>query len=90
MAAAKSGFLILYVLLLYVAINEPLSLLANFAQGALVLLVALHLVECILYRDIISQAPGSAAWHLLNIMLFGVLHMIHMKLEIRRMQEEGS
>ena len=62
MVTAKSGFLLLYVLLAYTAINEPLSLLGNISQGALVLLVALHLVECILYRDIIQQAPGSAAW----------------------------
>jgi uncharacterized protein YhhL (DUF1145 family) len=90
MIAAKAGMLILYVLLIFTAIDEPLSLLGNISQGVLVLVAALHLLECLMYRDIIRRAPGSATWHMTNILLFGVLHMIQMKLDIRNLQEDSS
>ncbi len=79
----KLGTLAFYALLAWVAITRPLTLGANLSQGLLVLLVGVHLLECYAYRELIRQAPGSAAWHLLNVFLFGVVHMLVMKSEIR-------
>jgi uncharacterized protein YhhL (DUF1145 family) len=89
MKLVKSGFLILYVILIYVAITVPLTLPANISLGVLVLLAALHLVECFMYKDIIRQAPGSPLWHLLNIFLFGIVHMMNMKVAIRLAKEKS-
>ena len=83
MTGFKIGTCVFYLLLIYVAITRPLTLGANLSQGLLVLLVAVHLVECITYRDLIQRAPGFPAWHLLNVFLFGVIHMIWMKSAIR-------
>jgi len=75
--------LVIYLVLGWVAITQPLTLGANLSQGFLVLLVALHLLECVGYRELIREAPGSPAWHLLNVFLFGVVHMLVMKSAIR-------
>ena len=83
MTGIKIGTCVFYLLLAYLAITRPLTLGANISQGLLVLLVAAHLVECVMYRDLIKQAPGSRAWHLLNVFLFGVIHKIWMKSAIR-------
>ena len=79
----KLGTLVFYVVLAWVAVTQPLTLGANISIGLLVLLVVVHLGECFLYRDLIQRAPGSSAWHLLNVFLFGVFHMIAMKESIR-------
>jgi uncharacterized protein YhhL (DUF1145 family) len=76
--------LVFYVLLVVVVVTQPLSLGANISQGLLVLLVVVHLLECFTYRDLIKEAPGSPAWHLLNVFLFGVTHMLVMKSAIRK------
>ena len=79
----KVTTLVFYGVLAWVAITQPLTLGANISQGLLVLLVAVHLLECVAYRDLIKEAPGSPAWHLLNVFLFGVVHMLVMKSAIR-------
>jgi len=87
MAAIKIGTLILYTILLYVGITQAQTLGANISIGLLVLLALSHLVECVMYRQLIRQAPGSAAWHLLNVFLFGVFHMMVMKDALRAQGE---
>ncbi len=83
MTGIKICTLILYVILTYMAINFPLTVWSQFSIGLLVLLCALHLLECYLYRGIIQQAPGGVGWNLLNVFLFGLLHMMAMKDAIR-------
>ena len=80
----KVATLVIYVLLVVVIITQPLSLGANISQGLLVLTVAVHLLECFTYRDLIREAPGSPTWHLLNVFLFGLTHMLVMKSAIRK------
>jgi uncharacterized protein YhhL (DUF1145 family) len=79
----KIVLLVFYLLLAWVAITQPLTLGATISQGLLVLLVALHLLECWVYRDLIREAPGSPGWHLFNVFMFGVIHMLVMKSAIR-------
>jgi uncharacterized protein YhhL (DUF1145 family) len=87
MVAVKIISLVLYVILAYVAVTQPLTLQANVSLGLLVLLGALHLVECVMYKDIIFSAPGSTVWHMLNIFLFGFIHMLYMRKAIREAEE---
>lgn len=89
MLAIKIGTIILYCIFTYVAISFPLTLAANFSLGVLVLLAIVHIVECYLYRELIQKTPGSAAWHLLGVFLFGVFHMVAMK-DVLREQEAAS
>jgi uncharacterized protein YhhL (DUF1145 family) len=79
----KTVSLVFYLVLIWVAVSRPLTLGANLSQGMLVLMVAVHLLECVSYRELIREAPGSPAWHLLNVFLFGFVHMLVMKKEIR-------
>ncbi len=76
MPLIKLAGLILYAFMAYVAITKPMTLGANMSTGILVMLVIAHLVECVIYREKIIKAPGSAAWHFLNVFLFGVMHMM--------------
>jgi uncharacterized protein YhhL (DUF1145 family) len=71
--------LILYSFLGYVALTRPLTLEANLCTGALLTLVIVHLLECVLYRRLILNAPGNAGWHLLNVFLFGLFHLSLLK-----------
>ena len=75
-AAIKILVLIVYGLMAWVAISKPLTLGANISTGLLVTLVLVHLGECWVFRGTIARAPGSRGWHLLNVFLFGVLHMM--------------
>ena len=83
LSKARPVRLIVLSLLAWIAVTRPLTLGANISQGLLVLLVGLHLLECYAYRELIRQAPGTPAWHLLNVFLFGVIHMLVMKSQIR-------
>ena len=90
MTVIKMGTLILYLILGYVALSYPLTLGANVSLGVLVLLVIVHLGECFIYRDLIRQAPGSKRWHVLNVFLYGVLHVMVMKDAVRVISEEAA
>lgn len=83
MIALKIGTLILYVILVYVAISFPLTLGSQLSIGLLVFFSVSHAVECVLYRKLIVQAPGSNAWHVLNVFLFGFFYMYEMKDMVR-------
>ena len=79
----KLGLSVFYVLLLWIAISWPLTMGANISKGLLMLLLVLHVYECVAYREIIKQAPGSTALNLLNVFLYGVVHKVVMKTAIR-------
>jgi uncharacterized protein YhhL (DUF1145 family) len=83
MKRIKIGSLVFYIILSYLAISFPLTVISQFAIGVLVLLAAVHAMECYMYRKLALQAPGGLGWNLLNLFLFGVLHMMDMKDEIR-------
>ncbi len=88
MTVLKIGTLILYVILVYVAISFPLTLGSQLSIGLLIFLSLSHAVECLLYRKLIVRAPGSNAWHVLNVFLFGVFYMYAMKDMVRATGQE--
>jgi uncharacterized protein YhhL (DUF1145 family) len=69
--------------MILVAINFPLTVASQLCIGVLVFLVILHSMECFMFRKLILQAPGRDSWHLLNVVLFGAIHMFAMKDAIR-------
>jgi len=69
--------------MILVAINFPLTIASQFCIGVLVFLVILHSVECFMFRKLILLAPGHDSWHILNVFLFGAIHMFAMKDAIR-------
>ena len=76
-----------YLLLAWAAITGPVALAASASQAMLVLIAVAHLVQCVIYRSLIRQVPGSRAWHLLNVFFFGVAHVLEMKRAVRDDQE---
>ncbi len=90
MNAIKIIALLLYSFLGYVAITRPLSLESNLCIGILLTLAIAHTAECVAFRKVIAEAPGSAAWHVLNTFLFGIFHMFHMKELIRERGEQPA
>jgi uncharacterized protein YhhL (DUF1145 family) len=79
----KLGVCALYLLLVWVCLALPLTWQANVSLGLLVAVSATHAYECIIYRDMVAEAPGSGAWNYLNVFLFGVIHKLVMKHAIR-------
>lgn len=79
MASIKLVTLALYGVLAYLGITQPLTFAANLSIAALALLGIVHVAECRLYRRLIREAPGSSAWHTINVLLFGVFHMVVMR-----------
>ena len=75
----KIATLILYGILIYVGITRPMTLEANISIGLLAVLGIAHLVECVVFRRLIREAPGGAAWNATNVFLFGVFHVGPMK-----------
>ena len=75
MVLIKLAVLVLYTFLAWVAVTQPLTLGANISLGLLVLLAITHAGECLFFRKLIGEAPGSRAWHALNVLLFGLFHM---------------
>jgi len=78
-AVIKISGAILYAFMAWVAVSQPLTLGANICTGVLFTLSLVHLLECWLFRKQIAQAPGSKAWHMLNVFLYGILHIMVLK-----------
>ena len=79
----KTGMLILYGILVYVAFDRPLTIPAQLSQAALVLLVFGHSLECYLYQRQMREAPGAYWGHFAQVFLFGVAHKMIMDQDIR-------
>lgn len=79
MSIGKIVVLVLYAVLLVVLVTEAGSTVATVAGWALLVLVATHMVETVLYFRQCQQAPGSLAGNLFQVFLFGILHSMEMK-----------
>jgi uncharacterized protein YhhL (DUF1145 family) len=88
MVATKIGTLIVYIILAYVAISFPLSLWSQFSIGLLVILALAHIAECFMYRNLMQQAPGATYWHVVNVLLFGVIHKVVMTEAVEDLGEQ--
>lgn len=79
MSAGKIVVLLLYGVLLAVLVTQAGTTAATVAGWMLLVLVATHLAEMVLYFRQCQQAAGSLAGNLFQVFLFGILHSIDMK-----------
>ena len=83
MSAGKIGCLVLYAVLAAVAVTQAGSAAATVAVWSLAAFAVAHLVELALYFKLCRQAGGSLPGHLLQVFLFGYLHMVEMKAAVQ-------
>lgn len=51
------------------------GILATIGSVVVGFLVIAHLIECVVFRKELADAPGSMGEHLFQTFLFGVVHM---------------
>ena len=79
MAPAKIVMLVLYAVLAGLALTQGDSTIGVWSLWILVVLAVAHTIETIVYFKLCKQAGGSLPGHLLNVFLFGVLHVNTLK-----------
>jgi len=79
MSIAKTILLAIYALLAFLAISMQDSPAGQVASWVLVALACAHLIEVVVFFRLCKQAGGSLAMHLVNVFLFGVLHVKQIK-----------
>ena len=84
MVLIKVAALLLYGGLAHVGVTQPLTVWANLSIGLLAFLAITHLGEVLVYRKQIAAAPGSRTWHALNVLLFGLFHMVIIRRSLRK------
>ena len=79
MSAAKIIALVLYAVLAALAITQAGSTAGIWATRIILVLVVAHTLEVLVFFKACQRAPGSLAGHLVNVFLFGVVHMKEVK-----------
>lgn len=75
MPMAKIITLIVYAILAVLAVSQPETSLGVWSLRILVILAIAHTVEMFVFFKACQGAGGSIAGHMLNVFLFGVIHM---------------
>lgn len=75
MSAGKIVLLVIYAILAALAITQGDSAVGVWALRLIVLLVIVHTIEVLVFFKACREAGGSLPVHLLNVLLFGVLHV---------------
>lgn len=75
MSPLKMIALVIYAVLAYFAVSGPGTPAGNWSLGILGFLVVLHLGEAVIFFRTCQRAGGSLSLHLLNVLLFGVIHL---------------
>lgn len=79
MSAAKIVALVLYAIMGFLAISQPESPAGVWSLRILVILAVAHTVEMFVFYKACQRAGGSIAGHMLNVFMFGVVHMQGLK-----------
>ena len=79
MSAGKIVLLVIYAILAALAITQGDAAVGVWALRLLVLLVVVHTIEVLVFFKACREAGGSLPVHLLNVLLFGVLHIKDIK-----------
>jgi uncharacterized protein YhhL (DUF1145 family) len=84
-STGKIVLLVIYAVLAGLAITQPSTSAGIWSLRILVVLVLTHIVEVAVFFKACQRAGGSLPGHLVNVLLFGVLHMK----ELKATQTEG-
>lgn len=79
MSPAKFVLLAIYAVLAVLALTQGDSGVGVWSLRILVLLAVVHFIETVVYFKLCKAAGGSLAGHLVNVFLFGVLHVNELK-----------
>lgn len=79
MSPAKIVMLLTYVALALLALSQGGSAVGVWSLRIVLVLAAVHLVEVAVFFRACQSAGGSLPVHLLNVFLFGVIHVQEMK-----------
>ena len=79
MSAGKIALLLVYAVLAGLALTQGESTTGIWALRALGILAVIHVIETVVYFNMCKAAGGSLPGHLLNVFLFGVLHVNELK-----------
>lgn len=79
MSAGKLALLALYAVLAGLAVLQAGTPAGTWAVRILVILAVAHLVEMVIFFKACQRAGGSLAGHMVNVFLFGVVHMKDIK-----------
>ncbi|MDX1648996.1 MAG: hypothetical protein R3263_04000 [Myxococcota bacterium] len=74
MSGPRIAVLVLWLALL-ASFLVSTSTVAVVGRVVCLLLLAAHLVECVVFLPRLRRAPGSLAAHLLQTLVFGVVHV---------------
>lgn len=79
MSVPKIVLLIVYVVLAGLALTQGNSAVGDWSLRLLGILVVVHAIEVAVYFKLCKAAGGSLGGHLMNVFLFGVLHVNELK-----------
>ena len=79
MSTAKKVLLVVYAILAALALIQSDTVAGVWAFRLLTILVVIHLLETVVYFNLCKAAGGSLGKNLLNVFLFGVLHVNELK-----------
>ena len=75
MSPAKIVLLVIYAVLVALAVLQAGTPTGQWSLNILLILAVMHLIECAIFFRVVRAAGGSLAQHLLNVFLFGVIHV---------------
>lgn len=79
MPTSKIVMLALYAVMIVLALVSADSAAGVWSLRILMVLAGVHLIEMIVFYKRCKEAGGSMGNHLLNVFLFGVVHMKELK-----------
>lgn len=79
MSTAKIVLLVVYAVLVGLALMQGDSSVGIWSLRLLGILVVVHIIEVAVYFNLCKEAGGSLGGHLVNVFLFGVLHVNELK-----------
>lgn len=79
MSAAKIVLLVVYAVLAGLALMQADTATGIWSLRLLGILAIVHLIETAVFFKLCQSAGGSLPGHLLNVFLFGVLHVNEIK-----------
>lgn len=79
MSRIKIVSLLIYLVLALLAFTQADTSVGIWSLRILYILAAVHLVEVVVFFRLCQSAGGSLPMHLLNVFLFGVIHVNEIK-----------